>query len=262
MAGGEEICFSANKFAYPSEAQDNLDEEKTVLVSVNPIKGQRNDSNVTSYRSFLIECDDMSLEDQYKYIQESGLPFSYCCFSGGKSLHFAVVLEREVPSEHIYRHTAKWILNILEKADQNTKNPSRSIRFPGVIRPETGKEQRLVYMGDRISLEELSIWLNKYPEKAPKPMIKKYKNDGNFNIKGIKEWAKKALAVGVHNMEGSRNQTWMALGCELAMNGMGLDETIHHLSRYYEEQEDFREKEWLYAVKNGWNYADKVGVTE
>lgn len=257
---GEEICFSANKYAFPSEPQDNLNEDSTVLVAINPIKGQRNDSNVTAYRTFMVECDDMSLEEQFNYIRSTGFPYSYCCFSGGKSLHFALVLDREVPSESIYRHTAQWILNILEKADPNTKNPSRSVRFPGVIRPDTKKEQRIVHMGNRVSLEKLGDWLNKYPQKAPKPMFRKPKNVGKFKMESVGQWAKQALMEGVHNSEGSRNQKWMSIGCELAMHGMDLDKTIAYLSRHYEEQPDFREKEWLEAVTNGWNYADKISL--
>jgi hypothetical protein len=255
---GEEICFSANPYAYPSEPQENLNEDSTILVAINPIKGKRRDENVTAYRSFMVECDDMSLEEQWKYIQKMEFPFSYCCFSGNKSLHFALVLDHEIPSEHIYRHTYQWILNILEKADQKTKNPSRCVRFPSVIRKETGKEQRLVKMGERISLDTLSKWLNKYPGKAPQPLIKPSRNKGKPQLKGVKMWAKKALKEGVHNMEGSRNQMWMSIGCEFALNGFDLDDTIYYLEKYFEEQNDFRQREWLTAIKSGWNYADKI----
>jgi hypothetical protein len=255
---GEQICFSANKYAYPSESQSNLNEEATVLVAINPIEGQRNDENVTAYRTFMIELDDMSLENQLNYVKLMEFPYSYCCFSGNKSLHFAIVLDHDIPSDTIYRHTYQWILNIMEQADQNTKNPSRSVRFPGVIRPDTGKEQRVVHMGERISLETLSKWLNKHPHKAPAPLIRKKGRSTKANIKGIKPWAKEALKEGVHNMDGSRNKTWMSLGCELALNGFNLDDTIYYLGNYFEEQPDFKESEWLTAVRSGWNYADKI----
>jgi len=256
---GETICFSANKYAYPSDSQEKLNEDKTVLVAINPIDGQRRDENVTSYRTFMVECDDIPVEHQMDYIKRMGFPFSYCCFSGSKSLHFALVLDHDIPSEHIYRHTYQWILNILEKADQKTKNPSRSIRFPGVTRPETGSEQKLMYMGERVSLEELGIWLNKHPQKAPEPLVKRPRNRGSANIKGLNKWSKNALKTGVHNMEGSRNQTWMAIGCEFALNGFDLDDTIYYLKDFFEEQSDFREREWLTAIKSGWKYADKIG---
>jgi hypothetical protein len=257
---GEKICFSANKFAYPSEPQQNLNEDRTVLVAINPVDGQRNDDNVTAYRTFMIECDDMDVENQLGYVKRMKFPYSYCCFSGSKSLHFALVLDHDIPSEHIYRHTYQWILNIMKQADQKTKNPSRCIRFPGVTRPETGEEQKLIHMGTRISLDELGKWLNKHPHEAPKPLVRKPRNTGIPKIEGIKGWAKKALKEGVHNMEGSRNQTWMAIGCEFALNGFNLDDTIYYLESFFEEQTDFRKREWLTAIKSGWGYADKVST--
>ena len=255
---GEEICFSANQYAYPSEPQENLSEDSTVLVGINPIKGQRCDENVTAYRTFMVECDDMPIADQMDYIKRMKFPFSYCCYSGGKSLHFALVLDYDIPSEHIYRHTYQWILNILEEADSITKNPSRCVRFPGTIRPESGKEQKLVYMGERIGLDKLSKFLNRHPHKTPKPLVKRVKNNGKASLKGVKPWAKTALSEGVHNQDGGRNQTWMSLGCEMALNGFGLDDTIYYLEPYFEEQNDFKEREWLTAVKSGWGYADKI----
>jgi len=255
---GEKICFSANKYAYPSEPQENLNDEATILVAINPIEGQRADGNVVSYRTFMIELDDMSLENQMEYVKRTEFPYSYCCFSGNKSLHFALVLDYDIPSDHIYRHTYQWILNIMEQADQQTKNPSRSIRFPNVMRPDSGKEQRLVHMGNRISLKTLSKWLNKYPHKAPKPLIRKKGRSAKANIQGVKTWAKNALKDGVHTMDGSRNKTWMSLGCEFALNGFDIDDTIYYLEGYFEEQVDFNEREWLTAVKSGWNYADKI----
>jgi hypothetical protein len=254
----EEICFSSNKYACLSDSQENINENTTILVAINPIKGQRNDENVTAYRTFMVECDDGILEDQWRYVKESGFPFSYCCFSGNKSLHFALVLDHDVPSYHIYRHTYEWILNILSKADQKTKNPSRSIRFPGVIRSDTNKEQRLVYIGERISLQKLGDWLNKYTDKQPKPLIRNVTKSSIPNFNGIKPWVIQALMKGIHNMEGSRNQRWMSIGCELAINGYDLDSTILYLQQFFQEQNDFKEREWLTAVKSGWNYADKI----
>lgn len=256
---GEEICFSQNKYARLSEPQQNFDENNTVLVAINPIKGQRNDENVTSYRTFMIECDDGSLENQWKYVKDSGFPYSYCCFSGNKSLHFALVLSHDIPSSHIYRFTYQWILNILTQADQKTKNPSRSIRFPGVIRPDTNKEQKLLYMGQRVSIEKLTEWLNKHDDKQPKYTTREIdRNSFIPNFEGIKPWVKQALDKGVHNMEGSRNQTWMAIGCEFALNGYDIDSTILYLQKFFQEQSDFKEREWLTTVKSGWNYANKI----
>lgn len=255
---GEKVCFSANKYAYPSEPQEHLNDEVTIFVAINPIEGQRSDDNVTNYRTFMLEFDDTNLAQQMEYVKRMNFPFSYCCFSGGKSLHFALILDHDIPSKTIYRHTYQWILNIMKEADQQVKNPSRSIRFPGTIRPDSGKEQKLVHMGGRISLKTLSKWLNKFPGTAPEPLVRKSVRSGKANMKGIKQWAKTALTEGVHTMDGSRNKTWMSIGCEYALNGFDLDSTIYYLGKHFEEQNDFKEREWLTAITSGWNYADKI----
>lgn len=255
---GEEICFSSNKYATDSESLNNIREDSTILVAINPIKGRRNDENVTAYRTFMVECDDGPLGEQWDYIKSKEFPFSYCCFSGNKSLHFALVLDTDIPSDHIYRFTYQWILNILDRADQNTKNPSRSVRFPGVIRSDTGKEQRLVFMGNRVNIDTLSEWLNRYPEKKPVATSRKKERSETPNFQGIKPWVIESLKRGIHNMEGSRNQRWMSIGCEMALNGYDLDSTLYYLENYFQEQSDFSHREWSTAVKSGWKYADKI----
>jgi len=272
---GETICVSDCQGGYHSVSQEELlgdirlvspkedkadrfiKEKDINLVAINPIKGWRRDENVQAYRTFMIECDDMPIEDQADYIKHMKFPYSYCCYSGGKSLHFAIVLDTDLPGESIYRHTYQWILNIMTEADQKTKNPTRSVRFPGVIRKDKGTEQKLLHMGERVTTEALTKWLNMYPHKAPRPMVRKYRAS-NPDVKNINNWAKSALSEGVHNQEGSRNQTWMALGCEMALNGFSLEDSVYYLQGYFEEQTDFREREWRTAVESGWNYADKV----
>jgi len=272
---GETICVSDCSGGYHSINQEDLNGDITLispregkkdriitendinLVAINPVKGWRRDENTTAYRTFLVECDDISIEEQMEYIKNMEFPFSYCCFSGGKSLHFALVLDRDIPGEHIYRHTYQWILNILTQADQMTKNPTRSVRFPNNIRKGTSNIQKLMYLGERISEDKLTRWLNRHPDKAPKPLVRKHRAT-KPNVENINTWAKVALKEGVHNQEGSRNQTWMALGCEMALNGFSLEDTVYYLEGYFEEQSDFRQREWQTAIESGWNYADKI----
>lgn len=273
---GEEICVSDCAGAYHSIEQNKLgedfllispkegkeprlcDEHRVILSAINPINGWRRDENVTAYRTFMIECDDMPLKKQWEYVNKMKFPFSYCCYSGGKSLHFALVLDEDIVSENVYKFTYEWILNIMKEADQQTKNPSRSVRFPGNIRRETGKKQKLLHMGERISPNKLRDWLNMFPNEKPivKEKVKIKHSVPNYD--GIKPWAKKALAKGVHNLDGSRNQTWMAIGCEFALNGYDLDDTIYILEQHFEEQHDFKKNEWETAVTSGWNYSDKI----
>lgn len=272
----ETICVSDCQGGYHSISQKDFDsgitlispkedkvprttsEERIQLVAINPVNGWRRDENTTAYRTFMVECDDMNLKEQLEYIKKMEFPFSYCCFSGNKSLHFALVLDQDLPSDHIYRYTYQWILNILDKADQKTKNPTRSIRFPDVVRSETGKVQALYKIGERISIETLNNWLNKYPHKKPEVSSQSKPRSQHPNFEGIKPWVAQALIQGIHNMEGSRNQRWMSIGCEFALNGYDLDATLYYLEQFFEEQSDFKHNEWKTAVTSGWNYADKI----
>lgn len=273
---GEQICVSDCDGGYHSIKQEQLKDEFLLispkeekeprltqedfitLVAINPVEGFRRDENVTAFRSFMIECDEMSLVNQKKYVDKMKFPYSYCCYSGGKSLHFGLVLEEPLVDIEFYKFTYEWILNIMERADQQTKNPTRSIRFPGTIRKNTGKKQELVYMGKRIPQSTLRDWLNLFPDKKPVVRQKVTKKHKVPNYDGIKSWAKNALTIGVHNLEGSRNQTWMAIGCEFALNGYDLDDTIYILEQHFHEQSDFKRSEWETAVTSGWHYSDKI----
>ena len=104
------------------------------MLAINPIEGFRRDKNVTAFRSFLVELDDGKLSEQMKYVKNKNMPYSACVFSGGKSLHFVITLEEPLPSLNLYKQISKWILNVMDKADSQTSNPSRSVRFPGNLR--------------------------------------------------------------------------------------------------------------------------------
>ena len=147
---GETICVSNNEFGYHSvpleqalngdidlkSPNENAKENRCrssdlILVAINPINGFRRDSNVTAFRSFLIELDIGDIKTQLNTIKYLKLPFSAQVFSGNKSVHTAIVLEEDFPDEKTYRNIGNWIFNIVSSCDQNCTNPSRSIRIPG-----------------------------------------------------------------------------------------------------------------------------------
>ena len=153
-----------------------------------------------------------------------------------------------------YSHCYEWILNIIEQADQKVKNPSRSIRFPGAIRPEKNKVQELRYMGKRISQDELASWLNQWPDKKPK-IPQKMKVSETPDFERIGNWCIKAIKEGVD--QGRRNQQWMSIGCEFAIAGYDLDTTLAYLQKHFVEERDFKFKEWKTAVSSGHRYAQR-----
>lgn len=271
---GEEVCVSHNEYGYHSISQqdiknglieqispsdkvspETITDNDIVLAAMNPVKGFRKDKNTTAYRTFLVEMDDGSLEEQKKYIDEMGLPYSYCCFSGNKSLHFGIVLDEDLPTQKIWSNIAAWILNILDKADQQTKNPTRSIRFPGNIRKNGKKmEQKAIYMGERVSQGKLAVFLNKYPEKNPVVINGKNlrKKKIGMRIGGIPRWAIKKLNEGIDESKG-RNNEWFTIGMELAKAGYDFDQMLDYCEGYFDPEGDFPLSELKSILKSCYN---------
>ena len=229
-----------------------ISEEMIALVAINPVKGFRRDENVTSFRSFLVELDDGGIVEQKRYIEQMNMPYSICIFSGNKSLHYGIVLENDLPDYNTWKYINKWVLNIMQRADQQTLNPTRSIRFPNHMRKDDKqRKQALVFCGKRIKNEDLYIWLNKFPEQKPQPVKKNVPKSPNFGINRydkIPRWVKNKLLTGILS---ERNNTWFSIGCALGKVGYDDDEAITVLEPYFTEDEDFDIQEWESAIKSG-----------
>lgn len=265
---GEEICVSHNKYGYHSIPQEAIGDSITLispnqeygpsiikesdinLIAVNPIKGFRKDENVTTFRSFMLEIDTGSLQSQRDYIDQSGLPYSVCVFSGNKSLHFAVVLEEALPSIEMWRFYNQWLLNVLSLTDQQIKNPSRNLRFPGNQR-KNGKKllQALVEMRTRVSQETFFKWL--YSHEDQKPIQRREREASVFtgvpDITKIPSDVMSMLSVGI---EDNRNSSWFYVGCRFASAGFDLPSTTEFLNQYFTEDKDFKEREWKMCLKS------------
>jgi hypothetical protein len=242
------------EFYRPSIRVEDVPLGGTVLIGINPCKPDvpnRADEHVTAYRSFLIEIDDGTLKDQMEYVKASRLPFSACVFSGNKSLHFVVTLDRDLPTEDVYRVYSEWLLRTLPRADQKTKNPSRGIRFAGATRPETGKLQALVGpVNGRVSLNKLMAYLSKHPDKKPEIRPPEDFNAKVHNKDGMGRWVLVGLEKGFDFSKG-RNQTWFSVGFEFGKCGYSVEEMIEACEPQYAEDGDFRKREWKAALKNG-----------
>jgi len=265
---GETISVSHNKYGYHSVSQEvigpsimlvspkedigvtEISEDDINLIAVNPVNGFRRDENVTTYRSFMVEIDSGSLEEQKKYIDGSGLPYSACIFSGNKSLHFAITLSEPMRTLSMWRFYNQWILNILEKTDQQIKNPTRSIRFPGNKR-HNGKKltQSLVFLGERITQDTLLKWLFKHEDK--KPVQKQERIASLFEtdfIPGLPpQDVQKIVSEGVNV---SRNSTWFYVGCRLAEKRWTFDNAVGYLEQYFQAEGDFSRTEWLGCLQS------------
>lgn len=280
---GETICLSPNEFGYhavplenaisdqitlvptPESVQKRWGGKKKweecfekhpsdtmLLVALNPIKGFRTDLNCTAYRNFLVEMDVGPLKEQLDYIKSIGMPYSAVVFSGNKSLHFLISLDKDLPSEKIYRVFSEWILGVVTLADPNTKNPSRSIRIPGAFR-EPGKQQRIVEQKGPVKLEDLVAWLSKYPDSRPKEPEKRVRHEGFPSLANMKEWVSDRLINGLRTDQG-RNLQWFSIACEFALAGYDEDDTLDILRDFFVPDRDFKEREWKTAIKSGFKY--------
>lgn len=266
---GEQICVSDCKGGYHSISQDldknivlvspneekeprAIKEDDINLIAINPIQGWRRDENVTAFRTFLVEVDDGSLPQQLNYIKDMGMPYSACVFSGNKSLHFAITLDQDLPTYDLYYDVAEWILNIMDKADRVTKNPSRSIRFPNNRRKD-GKKllQALVEIKGRVKYTELAKWLQKYPQHNPAEKRKYKKNTTTKTIGGIPAWVLIKLREGIDESKG-RNNEWFSIAMELAKVGYTDEEMIESFSQFFIPERDFSQREWETIMKSAY----------
>jgi|ERR1700688_2930052 len=268
---GETVCVSKNKFGYHSLPLENIFKEKVtllspnndvpisecnssdlLLVAINPIQGFRLDSNVYKFRTFLWECDTGSIKDQIGYFKHLKLPLSAQIFSGNKSVHAITVLDEDLPDEKTYRYLYNWALKVLTMCDPACKNPSRSVRIPGVYR-EPGKKQRLISLNGRIKLKDFMDWLNQYDHLRPKVKEKKEIPEGEADFSRLSAWAKIMLTKGIVFKSG-RNRTWYGLAYDLALAGFTEEQTIEILGQRFQEESDFKEKEWLTTIKSAFDH--------
>jgi hypothetical protein len=169
---GEATCFSETPrgitISNNTSIMYNLEEKKDFppcFFSINPMKlGEtRCDAAVTKYRNILVEMDKMVLDLQDQYISEIDMPYSTAVFSGKKSIHYIISLEEPLQDEQVYRNLVRRVYRAVGDSyvDHSCKNPSRFSRFPGHLRADTGFEQNLLAIKNRVSLSTLEVWLEK-----------------------------------------------------------------------------------------------------
>lgn len=141
--------------------------------------GRRADLNVTSFNNFLFEMDGTPLETQLEYIEACGFPFATVTYSGGKSYHAILSLEKSPVTakphtqEAVDEYKRVWkalaavmcqrLNQPLTLLDSACQNPSRLSRMPGATR-DNGKVQELVRLGRLCSMEEFMSIMQEAPE--------------------------------------------------------------------------------------------------
>jgi hypothetical protein len=168
----EVIGFKRDQYAkLDSEEKDS---QFFVINPLKTIEGGNFITNIKEYRNILIEFDSgVAPEEQWKYIQDIGLPYTTCIYSGNKSLHFIIALKEGLNLDEYYYQT-KLLVNVIEGADK-LLNPNRLARVAGTLRPDTKNMQELIEVKEPIEVAQLVSWqvfghLNKKVQKFKNQM--------------------------------------------------------------------------------------------
>lgn len=130
-------------------------------ICVNPLvpSSTRKRANLHKYRNFLIEFDDIPVEEQLEYVESLGLPYTTAVFSGNKSVHFVIALSTDISVEY-YIDIQNRLKKCVEKCDKSCLEPARLTRMPGPV-------QTLLASKEKVDIEELEGWLSKHFKPSP-----------------------------------------------------------------------------------------------
>lgn len=221
------------------------------FVTLNPLKrgATRADSNVSEFRNFLIEMDELSLEEQDALMAKLQVPYFTKVFSGKKSYHYIISLKVGIPTELEWRAYAKAILKAIPGADPSTCNPSRFTRNPGHVRPDTGLVQALKQQLSPITIEELQNWLlTRGQDWRPKPRVIK-STDIAAALRPYNSFTSRFLTQGAKPGE-YHNQAIRA-ACDMARCGWTRDAILDKISKVWPwdaEQDEDLQKVIDYAI--------------
>lgn len=140
---------------------DNLPKERLCF---NALSGPRCNSNVTKLRTILIESDKNELDSQLEWLASCKLPYSAVLFSGNKSLHIFISLTEPIKTISKYKKLVDSLYAAITdssniRLDESCKTPSQLSRYPNAVRSDTGEQQTLLVVKDRVKISELQAWI-------------------------------------------------------------------------------------------------------
>lgn len=174
------------------------------------------DADITQCRAVFYEHDNLAPELSTTLWQSLGLPQpSLQVDTGGKSIHTYWVLETPVAP-------ADWKplqADLIEYADgdRKCKNPSRVMRLPGFVHPETGRKAEVINATDRrYSFAELRALVPVVERCAPRAALPAHveRREGDLSLTAFLAKINRPVLEGVS--EGSRNGDLHRLGMDLA----------------------------------------------
>lgn len=114
------------------------------------------DNSKGEFRNFLVEFDDIGIDEQLALVDKLHLPYSTAVFSGGKSIHYVISLEEPLEYDEYLKYFN--IIQQLTLCDTANKCKVRYSRLPTVYRD--GTEQKLLEVNKRIPNDEFFRWIN------------------------------------------------------------------------------------------------------
>jgi hypothetical protein len=210
----DSTCFSTNAYGTGIIRVDSLIFKNSFnFFSINPMRISRKDDNVTKFRNFLLECDELDLAKQKELLKS--IPYSTLVYSGGKSIHAIISLENPLNTKEEYNAVAKALLKKVPEADPSTKNPSRFSRVPGAMRG--GVEQKLLEVKERIPNKAFFEWLG--PLSIEELVSEQPIYHQSINMS---PWTRFYLFAGAQ--EGQRNSSLFKAACDLFRCGYSVEE--------------------------------------
>jgi hypothetical protein len=130
-----------------------------VYFGINPVypSTTRRNANVRQFRHFLVEFDSGTVAEQLEIMEKSGIPYKTAVFSGNKSVHFIIALDKPLGASG-WRDLLSRIHMALPSADSACKAGCQLSRLPKL-------GGHLIRQGRNTNFKELDSLLPKLPEK-------------------------------------------------------------------------------------------------
>jgi hypothetical protein len=149
------ICINSPKESrnvYPVEKVKDVSDGKYFCINPLEAGSSRKQLNLTERRNILIEFDCDSLERQWNIIRERKIPYRTVVYSGNKSLHIIVAVDKDL-GKCYYRSIMKRMKRVLPEADAACFEPARLSRLATDAQP-------LEEVGEVITVAQLENWLS------------------------------------------------------------------------------------------------------
>lgn len=217
---GESTCFTKTPYGTSLSRIFTEEPHQEQYFSINPLRVSRKDANVTCFRNFLIEFDNLPLEEQTQKM--ASIPYTSAVFSGGKSIHFIISLETPLKTIEEYKNIAYRLQQLLPDMDKACSNPSRLSRTPEAFR-DNGIQQHIVNVNEKVRNEDL---LKLLPEIKQTPMIV-MEPESKKRLRVLTPFTNYYLAFGeIQN----RNNTLFRVACDMFRAGYTQDEILHKIA--------------------------------